>query len=78
VPDLDQENVFVEMEEIELNDHMFNYLLQLGFSYHLTPEWSLNISPWYKHNLNSVFNNNYPVDQRFNTIGINFGLRVDL
>jgi hypothetical protein len=78
VPDLEQENVFVELENIEMNSHMFNYLLQFGISYHLTPEWSLNISPWYKHNLNSVFDNNYPVDQRLNTIGINFGLRVDL
>lgn len=78
VPDLKQENTFVELENTESNQHLFNYLVQVGVSYHLTPAWSLNLAPWYKHNLNSVFDNNYPVDQRFNAIGINFGLRVNL
>ena len=78
VPGLEQENTFVELENTDLNQHMFNYLVQVGVSYHLTPAWSLNLAPWYKHNLNSVFDNNYPVDQRVNAIGINFGLRVNL
>lgn len=78
VPDLYDENSFDEIEPLVQQRNMFNYILQIGFSYHLTPNWSLNISPYYKQNLHSVFDNNYPINQRFSTLGINFGLRVDL
>ena len=78
VPSLDKEDHFEEIPVLNQNRNIIKYILQLGFSYHLTPNWSLNLSPYYKQNLNSVFDNNYPVDQRFSTIGINFGLRIDL
>jgi len=80
VPHLDEENRFDNLADLndEMNKYLFSYILQVGASYHLTPQWSINFSPFYKQNLNSVFNNNYPVDQKFRSIGINFGLKVDL
>jgi len=80
VPHLTDKNRFTELSDLkdEMNKYLFNYILQLGFTYHITPAWSFNIFPFYKQNLNSVFKNNYPVDQKFRSFGINFGLKVDL
>ena len=36
------------------------------------------VGPYFKQNLNSVFINSYPVDQRFRTFGVKFGLVVFL
>ncbi len=80
VPDLNDKNRFTELNDLkdEMNKYLFDYIFQAGFTYHLTPAWSLSLSPFYKQNLNSVFKNNYPVDQKFRSFGINFGLKVDL
>jgi len=80
VPHLNQENRFVNLSDLndEMNKYLFSYILQMGASYHITPEWSIHFSPFYKQNVNSVFNRNYPIDQKFRSIGINFGLKVDL
>jgi len=80
VPDLAEENLFTDLSGIEgqMNKHQINYILRLGLSYHITPQWSLIMKPYYKQNLQSVFNNNYPIDQRFKSVGIQLGLKVDL
>lgn len=80
VPHLTDKNRFTELGDMkdEMNKYLFNYILQLGFTYHITPAWSFNLSPFYKQNLNSVFKNNYPIEQKFRSFGINFGLKVDL
>ena len=80
VPSLSEENLFTELSELEpqMNKHTFNYILQIGASYHLTPQWSLIVKPFYKQNLQSVFEKNYPIDQRFKAFSIKFGLKVDL
>ncbi len=80
VPSLSHENMFTELSEMNnlMNRNQFNYILQLGLSYHLTPEWSIMAKPFYKQNLRSIFNDTYPIDQRFSSFGIKFGLIVDL
>jgi hypothetical protein len=80
VPSLSEEKLFTELSELEsqMNKHTFNYILQIGASYHLTPQWSLIVKPFYKQNLQSVFEKNYPIDQRFKAFSIKFGLKVDL
>lgn len=80
VPSLTHENMFTELSEMNdlMNRNQFNYILQLGISYHLTPEWSIMAKPFYKQNLRSIFNDTYPIDQRFRSFGIKFGLIVDL
>ncbi|HEY9114216.1 MAG TPA: outer membrane beta-barrel protein [Bacteroidales bacterium] len=80
VPSLSEQNVFTNLSEIEdkMNRHQFNYLLQVGVSYHITPDWSIMAYPFYKQNLQSVFDNNYPIDERFRTFGIKFGFIVNL
>lgn len=68
------------MEELEkdINQTMFNFLLQVGVSYQIVNGWSVIVQPYYKQNLQSVFENNYPIDQRFRAFGLNFGVRVKL
>lgn len=80
VPHLTDKNSFVDLKDLkdDMNKYLFSYILQVGASYYITPNWSVNISPFYKQNLNSVFNSNYPIDQKFRSIGINVGLKVDL
>jgi len=80
VPSLTQESSFTELSEMEslINRNQFNYILQVGVSYHLTPNWSIMAKPYYKQNLINVFDNNYPIDQRFRSFGVKLGLTVDL
>ena len=80
VPALKQENLFTDLSDMDdqINRNQFNYILQLGLSYHLTPKWSIMAKPYYKQNLRSIFNDTYPIDQRFSSFGIKFGLIVDL
>ncbi len=62
----------------EINKTMFSYLLQAGVSYQMAGDWSVIIQPYYKQNLQSVFENNYPIDQKFRAFGFNIGVRVKL
>ena len=80
LPSLTEENLFIDLSGLEsqMKRHNFNYIIQIGAAYHLTPQWSLVFQPYYKQNLRSVFENNYPVDQRFKAFSIKFGLKVDL
>ncbi|MCF6342765.1 MAG: outer membrane beta-barrel protein [Bacteroidales bacterium] len=80
VPSPTEENLFDDLSDLQpqMNRHNFNYILQIGAAYHLTPQWSLIVQPYYKQSLRSVFENNYPVDQRSKAFSIKFGLKVDL
>ncbi len=59
-----------------INRTMYNYLLQLGMIYNFSKKWSILTQPYFKQNLQSVFDNKYPVNQRFSAVGLNVGLRV--
>lgn len=80
VPSVSEKNAFTDLsnESNIIHQDQFNYILQLGVSYHITPDWSIMAKPFYKQNIRSVFQGNYPVDQRFSSFGVNFGLTVDL
>lgn len=69
------------MENLEdlngvINKTMLNWLLQVGISYQLSERWSIIAQPYYKQSLQSVFDKNYPIDQRFKAFGLKCGLRV--
>jgi hypothetical protein len=79
VPSTAEKNIFTELSEMNslMNRNQFNYILQIGVSYHITPVWSIMAKPYYKQNLQSVFDKSYPVDQRFRALGMKFGLIVN-
>jgi hypothetical protein len=58
----------------QMNNTIFNVLANVSIYYHINSKMSLFMSPYYKQNLISVFNNDYPVKQRFKTSGLNFGI----
>ncbi|MBU3928124.1 MAG: outer membrane beta-barrel protein [Bacteroidetes bacterium] len=74
VPDLYQYNEMVEAKAV--NKTMVNFVANAALYYHLNHRVSIYVSPYYKQNLQSVFTNAYQQKQRFNTIGINFGVNV--
>ena len=65
-------------EQSDIIENNVNYLLYLGVNYKLNDKWGLLIKPNYKHNLNSTFNKDLPVKQKFSTFGITFGIRINL
>ncbi|PKP31386.1 MAG: hypothetical protein CVT99_09580 [Bacteroidetes bacterium HGW-Bacteroidetes-16] len=74
IPDLYNYNEMVEAKAV--NKTMVNFVANASIYYHLNHKVSLYVSPNYKQNLNSVFTETYQQKQRFNTIGINFGVNM--
>ena len=74
-PDADGVEKLVHIDG-SINKTMYNYIMRMGVSYNFKNNWSVFAQPYFKQNLQSVFNRNYPVNQRFNAFGLNVGLRV--
>jgi len=55
---------------------MYNVVANASVYYHLDRRTSLFVSPYYKQNMRSIFNDNFTQTQHFNTIGINFGVNI--
>ncbi len=72
VPDFENNSKVIEPQVTR--NTMVSFAINTSIYYHLSRNTSIFISPYYKQNLKSVFNNDYPVNQRFKTYGINFGL----
>ncbi len=72
VPDVVNNDEIVNMRHT--NKTMLSYTVNASVYFHVDRNISLFVSPYFKNNLNSVFNSNYPVKQRFNSYGLNFGV----
>jgi len=73
-PQMDGTVTLSDQSEI-LNKTVWNGILQFGISYQFTPKWSALAQPYYKHNVRSVFDKNYSVNQKFSAVGVKFGFR---
>lgn len=77
-----QSNYYINSTETDLvakqdNDFrkmMYNYLLRVGVSYMITPQFGINFEPMFRSNLSSVFNNANEFQQRFKNVGANMGV----
>ncbi|MFK5857458.1 MAG: hypothetical protein QM503_15115 [Bacteroidota bacterium] len=71
---------FTNTDEIvsasEMNNIMFNFMANASVYYHISSSTSIFISPYYKKNLQSIFSNDYPINQQFSTYGLNLGIRL--
>jgi hypothetical protein len=71
---------FLDTDEIidadNINKTMFNFVTNVSLYYHLNRNTSLFLSPYFKQNLHSVFNETYPLKQQFKTYGLNFGVNI--
>ena len=69
---------FTNTDEIvsasEMNNIMFNFMANASVYYHISSTTSIFVSPYYKQNLQSIFSNDYPVNQQFRTYGLNIGI----
>lgn len=74
VPSLSNYNEIVETKQI--NQTILNVMANATFYYHLNQQVSLMVSPYYKQSLQSIFNSNYPVNQRYGTMGVHFGVNI--
>ena len=72
VPDFNNYDDIIIVEQ--MNNTIFNIVANASVYYHINPKISVFVSPYYKQNLVSVFNNDYPVKQIFKTSGINLGI----
>ncbi len=78
LPDFSDTQKFSNLDKNSdvVNQQMLNYLLFLGVHYKIDSQWGVYAKPYYKRNLQSVFENNYPVEQYFGAFGINFGVQI--
>ena len=74
VPDFSNNSNIIVADQISKT--MFNFVANASFYYHLNRRSSLFISPYFKQNMQSVFDQNYPVNQRMKTYGLNFGVNI--
>jgi hypothetical protein len=74
VPSFSNYNEIGETKQI--NQTMLNVMANATFYYHLNQKVSLLVSPYYKQSLQSIFNSNYPVNQRYGTMGVQFGVNI--
>ncbi len=72
----DESNSLQLLKVNEMQTTMYNVVANASLYYHLDRRTSLFVSPYYKQNMRSIFNNNFPQTQHFNTIGINFGVNI--
>ncbi len=69
--------------DISTNSHYLNKFipsidLGVNLEYRLLPNYNLYISPFVKHRLKSIYNQNYPLKSTFTNVGVRFGLRIYL
>ena len=76
VPDFNNYQNITDVTDV--NTTMFNYIASATLYYQLSEKMWLIAAPCYKQNLQSVFNKTYPVDERFNTFGLNLGISFRL
>ncbi len=57
-----------------IRNSSINYILQLGIKFGLSEKSKFIIRPFYKRNLRSIFENDFPVKRKFNTFGVSFGI----
>jgi hypothetical protein len=71
-----QLNNLIEVNEKSemLRKFNINYIVQAGIKYRFQETWSIWIRPTYKRNVNSIFEKDYPVEQKFSTFGLQTGI----
>ncbi len=55
-----------------------NFEIATGVGYQLSEKYIITIEPSYKTNISSLTKSEYPLNQKFETIGINAGIRIKL
>ena len=73
-PSLSNHDEIVSIDN--MNKTMFNFMANMSVYYQINRTTSLFVSPYYKQNLNSIYEENYPINQKFKTFGLNFGVNV--
>ncbi len=73
-PSLSNHEEIVSIDK--MNKTMFNFIANMSVYYQINRTTSLFVSPYYKQNLNSIYEENYPINQKFKTFGLNFGVNV--
>lgn len=66
---------FIEIKDLSIvNSTIFNSRLAVDLNYYLRPGLSVFVRPEWRSNLNSVFIKNVDISQRYNAVGITFGV----
>lgn len=73
-PSLSNHDEIVRIDK--MNKTMFNFIANMSVYYQINRTTSLFVSPYYKQNLNSIYKENYPINHKFKTFGLNFGVNI--
>lgn len=67
-----------DVEEVEISQAktiMYNYLLSASANYWLDSHWSIGVAPTYRKNLNTLFKEEAPTQQKYQWIGFSTWVR---
>lgn len=64
----------VENQSLPLKNIVYNGLLRAGVNYFISPRYSIFAQPSINYTLNSVFDKEYPVNQKYFTYGLRMGI----
>lgn len=76
IPDGEGMETFINHDQ-NINSTMLNYLLKVGVSYPISNKLELIAQPYYKQNLQSLFKEDFPIDQKQSAFGLNIGFRIN-
>lgn len=69
------ESVSLSSSELPYVKPNFTLLFSLGISYHLNDKFAVFGEPYLRKNVNSIFENKYIYSQKFQSVGVKFGLK---
>lgn len=64
----------VDKQYLPMKQTLYNGVLRLGVNYFVSPHYSVFAQPSLRYTLNSVFEKSYPVNQKYLTYGLRFGV----
>lgn len=64
----------VANQSLSLQKIVYNGVLRMGVNYFISPRYSVFAQPSIRYTLNSVFDKKYPVNQKYFTCGLRFGI----
>ena len=65
----------VSLEDLPFMKLNLSGIVNAGVHYHLNPKMSILFEGVYRRNFNSIYNNSYFLEQRFNSFGLKLGMR---
>jgi len=70
-------SLIVENQDKYYSQFTYSFSVSLGLTYHINEYFGIIVEPYYRRNINSIFNKDYPVSLKYNSTGLKLGLKYN-